>query len=287
MHKPVMLEEVLSYLDPLEGKTYVDGTFGGGGYTKALLDSSVCYVIACDRDPDAIERAKSLKQLYQNRLEIIHSSFSGYKDHLRSPVDGLVVDLGVSSYQLDQEERGFSFRFDAPLDMRMSKEGLSAYDVIQTYAEKDLADIIYHYGEERASRRIAKAIVLERKKNPITTTKQLANLIKSVIPFTKEGIHPATLTFQALRIFVNNELIEIEEVLNLAKNILSPKGRLVTVSFHSLEDRIVKNFLNSNKDSFDVLTKKPIVATMGELKDNPRARSAKLRAAVKKGEDYA
>src|SRR3989338_2911597 len=187
MHKPVMLQEVLHYLTPKEGDTIVDGTFGGGGYTKAILDQSLCYVIACDRDPDAIERAKFLKETYRDRLRVVHSTFSGLKEHLKEPVDALVVDLGVSSFQLDEEVRGFSFRYEAPLDMRMSKEGLSAFDVVQTYGEKDLADIIYHYGEERASRRIAKAIVVERKKAPILTTKKLAEIIKNVMPFSKEG----------------------------------------------------------------------------------------------------
>lgn len=304
-HKPVLLDEVLTYLNPEEGKLYVDATFGFGGYSKEILDTSDCNLIAFDQDPDVITRANEFKDIYGKRFNFVKSNFVELCDQVAklgySKIDGIVFDLGVSSMQLDQAERGFSFQADAELDMRMSQEGMSARDVVNDLEEEELASIIYRYGDERYSRRIARAIIEERKINEIVTTKQLAELVYKAKPFERgKKIDPATKTFQAIRIFVNDELAVIENVLNSLMKILAPNAKLVVVNFHSLEDRILKEFLlnNSNKpesfsryvpevkqgvkkeEFFKILTKRPITAGDNELKANPRARSAKLRAAT-------
>lgn len=298
-HIPVMLDEVLHALAPQDGEVYVDGTLGAGGYTRAILDVADCKVIAIDRDPEAHQRAAPWKDRYGDRLTLIHDAFGNVSDHVKIPVNGFVLDLGVSSMQLDQAERGFSFRFEGPLDMRMDTScGQSAADLVNSMGEEDLANIIYTYGDERHSRRIAKAIVEAR---PVTNTGQLASIIRTVSPKSrKDDIDPATRTFQALRIAVNDELGELERALEGAEKILVEGGRLVVVTFHSLEDRIVKNFFKirsgdapavsrhmpiSNKaerpPTFSLQTRKHLTASDAEIKRNPRSRSAKLRAAVR------
>lgn len=310
-HIPVMLREVLESLSPADGEVYVDCTLGAGGYTRAILEASpTCRVVALDRDETALELAATWKGSYQDRLILCHGSFSDLGDHLRrvgvDTVDGVVLDLGVSSMQLDQAERGFSFRLNGPLDMRMDRSSSeTAADLVAKLPEKELADILYRYGEERHSRRIAAAIVRARAARKIATTGELAELIRSVIPVSpKNKIDPATRSFQALRLKVNEELSELEQVLVAAESVLKPGGRLVVVTFHSLEDRIVKNFLNERSkpapapsrylppspgshpgsrrlQTFSLLTKKPLFPTEDESKTNPRSRSAKLRAALR------
>lgn len=302
-HVPVLLNEMLEALAVRDNAIYVDGTFGGGGYTKAILDKANCEVYALDRDPTAIERAKKLQEQYPNRLHVLPGVFSDLPTLMQQnnidKVDGVVFDFGVSSFQIDTPDRGFSFRFDGPLDMRMSGQGESAADIVNAYDETELANIIYTYGEEHKSRRIAKAIVELRKVKPIETTLELANLIKSKLGGRPDAQHPATLTFQALRIKVNNELIEIERGLQFAEDFLQPDGRLVAVTFHSLEDRIVKSYLREKAvrkqkqsrllpgekapppPSFVDLYPKGVAPSESELLANPRSRSARLRAAVR------
>jgi 16S rRNA (cytosine1402-N4)-methyltransferase len=299
VHVPVLLPEMLMALRINEGATYLDATFGGGGYSEAILHEENCRVLALDRDPEAIERGRLLERKYPTRFKIFLGCFSDLC-HLASlhsweKFDGIVFDFGVSSFQIDQPNRGFSFRFDGPLDMRMSSSGLSALDVVNTFEETALADILYQYGEERKSRRIAAAIVRRRQEKPFQTTLELALLIEKVLG-RKFGVqHPATLTFQALRILVNNELIEIESGLNFAQTHLKPEGRLVTVTFHSLEDRIVKTFMRKNslrtksqsrllpgepqlkEPFFEDLMPKGISPSKEEIETNPRSRSARLR----------
>ncbi len=299
-HIPVMLNEVVESLQPKSGAIYVDGTFGAGGYSRAILENADCTVYAIDRDPDAYNRAKKMAEEFTGRLIPIKGCFGSVKELLSSldvkKVDGIVLDIGVSSVQIDSADRGFSFQADGPLDMRMSKQGMSAADVVNNLSEKELADIIYKYGEERASRRIAKRIVEERVKVPITTTLELAEIIHKVLPRNfKTKKDTATKTFQALRIYVNNELEELEKVLEDAEQLLSSKGRLVVVSFHSLEDGIVKRFLKTHSGlspkgsrhmphipderdpSFKLEGKGIIKPSNDEVKVNPRARSARLR----------
>jgi len=250
-HTPVLLSEMLAVLSPRSGEVYVDATFGGGGYSRAILEAANCQVMAFDRDPDAVERGKKLEEDFPDRFQIRQGRFSQLKAILQdsgiAKVHGFIFDLGVSSYQLDEAKRGFSFRYEGPLDMRMSQEGLSAVDVINTYPEKELADIIYRYGEEKKSRVIARKIVATRLIEPFRTTTQLANVVQSVVKRGREDQNPATLTFQALRIFVNDELIEIDSGLKAAEDCLVPGGRLVVVTFHSLEDRLVKQFLRARQ----------------------------------------
>lgn len=302
-HIPVMLREVLRVLDPQDGETYVDGTLGAGGYTRAILAAAPsCRVIAIDRDLEAHQRAESWRGQYGDRLALIHNSFGNLSHCIPETVNGLVLDIGVSSMQIDQAERGFSFRFDGPLDMRMDRDsGESAADLVNTLDETDLANLIYTYGEERNSRRIAKAIVTERAVQPITSTGKLASVIRAASPKSrKDDIDPATRTFQALRIAVNDELGELERALAASEHILAEGGRLVVVTFHSLEDRIVKNFMKQHsgdvpspsrylpdapKDahppSFKLISRKALEAAEDEIVMNPRARSAKLRAAIR------
>ncbi|PIZ33128.1 MAG: 16S rRNA (cytosine(1402)-N(4))-methyltransferase [Alphaproteobacteria bacterium CG_4_10_14_0_8_um_filter_37_21] len=277
MHVPVLLREMLQYLSPQNGGVYVDATFGGGGYASAILDSADCKVIGIDRDPDAIARGEKLKsEKYGDRLTLIQSTFCSIDQVILEPVDGLVFDYGVSSFQLDEADRGFSFMRDGPLDMRMSKTGLTAAEVVNTYSEKDLADIIFHYGDEPFSRSIARAIVQDRVEQPYETTLQLAGLIRRVVK-RKDSIDAATKTFQALRIFVNNELIEIRDALQQSLKILKSGAHLVGVTFHSLEDRLLKRFLIDN--TFQILTK-PLAPSRAEILENSRSRSAKLRAGI-------
>jgi 16S rRNA (cytosine1402-N4)-methyltransferase len=304
LHISVMLTEVIEALSPRDGEVMIDGTFGVGGYSRALLAAADCRVIGVDRDPDAIARGRLPADEFNGRLIMAHGCF-GEMDRLANEagveqVDGVTLDLGVSSPQLDQAERGFSFRFDGPLDMRMGREGPSAADVVNETPEEQLADIIYELGEERLSRRVARAIVHARREGAITRTLELAEVVRRVVPKSRDGVDPATRTFQALRMHVNDELGEIRRGLAAAERILAPGGRLAVVTFHSLEDRAVKNFLKSRSEppaapsrhapmnveaarppSFRLLHRKPLSPSAEETARNPRARSARLRAAVR------
>ncbi|MEI9994949.1 MAG: 16S rRNA (cytosine(1402)-N(4))-methyltransferase RsmH [Rhizomicrobium sp.] len=296
-HLPVMLDEVLRMLAPRDGEHYVDGTFGGGGYTRAILEAADCRVLGIDRDPDAIARGQALVERFAGRLTLVQGEFSqlaSYLDGART--DGIVLDLGVSSFQFDEPERGFSFAKDGPLDMRMSRDGESAADFVNTADEKTLAGVIARLGEERNARRIARAIVAGR---PVEGTAQLAEIVKTAQgpAAARFAIHPATRTFQALRIHVNDELGELERALEASVDTLAPQGRLVVVAFHSLEDRMVKRFLSARSTSapnasrhapdarhaanapFKLLTSRPLSPSETEINANPRARSAHLRAA--------
>ncbi len=298
LHIPVLGRPALDFLNVRDGGVYIDGTFGAGGYTRAILGAADCKVIGIDRDQTAIALGADLVEQAQGRLTLVEDRFSNLDNVARDcgheTVDGIVLDVGVSSMQLDQPGRGFSFRADGPLDMRMSGEGASAADVVNAASERDLATVIYVLGEERFSRQIARAVVKARTEARIETTRKLADIVGSVVRSKPGDIHPATRTFQALRIFVNDELGELATALSAAEHVLKPGGRLVVVSFHSLEDRIVKSFLAARSEtrggsrhapevkraqpSFAVLTKRPVVADDEENAANPRARSAKLRA---------
>jgi 16S rRNA (cytosine1402-N4)-methyltransferase len=294
-HVPVMLSEVLGALAPRDGAHYVDGTFGGGGYTRAILEAADCRVLGIDRDPDAIARGAALAAQFAGRLTLVQGEFSKMDSYVDA-TDGVVLDLGVSSFQFDEPERGFSFREDGPLDMRMSKDGESAADFVNSADEKRLAEVLSRYGEEHQARRIAHAIVLAR---PVTRTAELAEIVlKALGPGARKlKIHPATRTFQALRILVNDELGELERGLAAAERVLRPSGRLAVVSFHSLEDRIVKQFLATRSETVSKGSRhaperrraippafklfKPGVPSDAEIRSNPRSRSARLRAAEK------
>src|SRR3954468_7143532 len=298
-HIPVLGREAIDHLAPREGGLYIDATFGAGGYSRAILDVPGTRVIAIDRDRTAIEGGAELVDRSAGRLTLVEDRFSNLAEICAAQgihhVDGVVMDVGVSSMQLDEAARGFWFRLDGPLDMRMGARGPTAEDVIAKASEADLANIIYIFGEERHSRAVARAIVAARKEAPITTTQALADIVGRVVRSKPNEIHPATRTFQGLRIFVNAELDELHLALSAAERVLKPGGRLVVVSFHSLEDRIVKNFLNARAKagggsrhqpeatqaapSFAILTKRPVVAGEDEVAANPRSRSAKLRAA--------
>jgi 16S rRNA (cytosine1402-N4)-methyltransferase len=286
-------------LSPRDGGIYVDATFGAGGYSRAILDAADTRVIGIDRDRTAIAGGFDLVDRSNGRLTLVEDRFSNLAEVCAAQgvgaVDGVVMDVGVSSMQVDEAGRGFSFRLDGPLDMRMGHDGPTAADVVATASEADLANIIYIFGEERHSRAVARAIVAARKQTPITTTRALAEIVAKVVWAKPGEIHPSTRTFQALRIFVNEELDELHLALAAAERVLKPGGRLVVVSFHSLEDRIVKNFLGlrgktgggsrhlpemaQSVPSFRILTKRPVTAGDDEVRANPRARSAKLRAA--------
>jgi 16S rRNA (cytosine1402-N4)-methyltransferase len=294
-HIPVLLDPILKAADPISGR-WLDGTFGAGGYTRALLDAGADSVIAVDRDPLAFEMATSWAGQYGERLIQQRGVFSDMAEFAQD-LDGVVLDLGVSSMQLDIVERGFSFMRDGPLDMRMGQDGQSAADIVNEYEAEEIAEILYNYGEERASRRIARAILEMRGETPITTTLQLAGLIEKCLPRKKPGqSHPATRSFQALRIAVNNEYGELYQGLMAAERALAPGGLLAVVSFHSVEDRMAKRFLQSRagttgnpnrfapqveveKPAFELLGRKAITASEEELEHNVRARSAKLRLA--------
>jgi 16S rRNA (cytosine1402-N4)-methyltransferase len=298
-HVPVLLREVVAHLAPHDGGVYIDGTFGAGGYAAAALASADVRVLGIDRDPTAIAAGRVQVEASGGRLSLVEGRF-GALDEIAAgrglaSVDGVVLDLGVSSMQLDTPERGFSFRHDGPLDMRMGGDGPSAADVVAAATERHLADIIFNLGEERRSRAVARAIVKARRDAPILTTAALADIVKGVVHGRPGDIHPATRTFQALRLFVNDELGELVSGLAAAERILKPGGRLVVVSFHSLEDRIVKTFLTARGGpgggsrhlpeaaplaaTFAALTRRPVTPDADEARDNPRARSAKLRAA--------
>jgi 16S rRNA (cytosine1402-N4)-methyltransferase len=294
-----MLADALEGIAPRDGGCYVDGTFGGGGYARAILDAANCTVLGIDRDPEAVERGRRLAASYCGRLAVEQGQFSQLESLLAragvSDTDGVVFDLGVSSYQFDTADRGFSFRDDGPLDMRMSKSGRSAADVVNTADEGTLTDILRRFGEERQARRIARAVIAAR---PLTRTGELAEVVARALGpgAARYAIHPATRTFQALRIFVNDELGELETGLAAAERVLRSDGRLVVVAFHSLEDRIVKQFLlqrskpasrsrhapesrNAKKQTFRLIWSRARMPTADEIARNPRARSARMRAA--------
>ncbi|MDG5494964.1 16S rRNA (cytosine(1402)-N(4))-methyltransferase RsmH [Niveispirillum sp. BGYR6] len=304
VHIPVLLAEVLHEMAPRAGEVLVDGTFGAGGYSRALLDSAACTVWGIDRDPAALERARPLEAAYAGRLKVLEGRFGDMADLLAArgvaQVDAIVLDIGVSSPQIDTPERGFSFRFDGPLDMRMGADGPTAADVVNSTEEDDLANILYHYGEERLSRRVARAIVARRAIEPFTRTADLADVIRSCVPKSKDGIDPATRSFQGLRIHVNDELGELERALAAAERLLAPGGRLCVVTFHSLEDRVVKEFMRQRSGNlpgpsrhvpgpvatppaptFRLLSKSGTGPGAAEQAANPRARSARLRTAIR------
>ncbi|MES2969813.1 MAG: 16S rRNA (cytosine(1402)-N(4))-methyltransferase RsmH [Pseudomonadota bacterium] len=295
-HIPVLLRPLLAAVAPVTG-VWLDGTFGAGGYARGLLAAGADVVIGVDRDPLALTMAAPWAGDYGDRLRLVAGTFSQLDTLAGEPLDGVVLDLGVSSMQLDQAERGFSFMRDGPLDMRMSQQGDSAADLVNTADETVLADILYHYGEERASRRIAHAIVEQRAIAPITSTLRLADIVAKCLPRPKPGqSHPATRSFQAIRIAVNTEFTELAEGLMAAERALKPGGKLAVVTFHSLEDRIVKRFLqlasgaesNANRYApakteqtarFELITRRAVAPDDAELEQNFRARSAKLRVA--------
>lgn len=300
-HRPVLVAEMAEMLAPKGGELYIDATYGGGGYTQAIFEMQPkARVIGLDRDPDAEKRSE--RHAKDKRFQFLRTTFGDIEEAVRAntgeEIDGIVLDIGVSSFQIDEKSRGFSFIADGPLDMRMDNEsGQSAADIVNNADEKDLADIFFRYGEEKHSRRIAKAIVAAR---PVMTTLQLANLIEKNVPKSGDKAHPATRCFQALRIAVNDELGELERALHASENLLKDGGRLIVVTFHSLEDRIVKQFFiehsgktagpsrfhpaaNQNSASFHLLTRKPVTPSAQEIAENPRARSAKLRAGIKIG----
>ena len=298
-HIPVLGREAIALLAPHAGGIYVDATFGAGGYSRAILEISGTRVIGIDRDRSAITGGFDLVERSDGRLVLVEDRFSNLAeicaDQGLAAADGIVMDVGVSSMQLDEADRGFSFRLDGPLDMRMGRDGPTAADVIARASEADLANIIYLFGEERHSRSVARAIVAARKEAPIATTRSLAEIVARVVRGRPGDIHPATRTFQALRIFVNEELDELQKALEASERVLKPGGRLAVVSFHSLEDRIVKNFLaergkvgggsrhlpevEQGAPSFKILTRRPMTPDDAELAGNPRSRSAKLRGA--------
>ncbi|MBO6521290.1 MAG: 16S rRNA (cytosine(1402)-N(4))-methyltransferase RsmH [Rhodospirillales bacterium] len=302
-HIPVLLDDVVDVLAPRDGAVYVDATFGAGGYSRALLEAADCTVWGIDRDPDAAAAGNEMAAGYGNRLTVLKGRFGDMRELLAgvgvTEVDGIALDLGVSSMQIDEPCRGFSFRFDGPLDMRMERDGMSAADAVNRLAEKELADIIYRYGEERASRKIARAIVELREQSPITRTGQLAELVRRVVRRSKDGIDPATRTFQALRIYVNEELAELDRGLAAATALLREGGRLAAVSFHSLEDRRLKTFFQERSGAgpqpsrhmpmtgdaaahiFEVPERRGRVPSDEEVQRNPRARSARLRWGIR------
>jgi len=296
-HIPVLIAPLIAAAAPISG-TWLDGTLGAGGYARALLEAGAGKVIGVDRDPAALAMAAQWAAPYGDRVELVEGVFSKL-DEYASDLDGIVLDLGVSSMQLDQAQRGFSFMRDGPLDMRMSQDGPSAADLVNNAEEGALADILYLYGEERASRRIAKSIVRRRGEAPITTTLQLAEIVEKCLPRSKPGqAHPATRSFQAIRIAVNDEYGELIGGLEAAERALRPGGALAVVTFHSIEDRMVKRFLQDRSDGggggsrhapeqatqprqFTQISRKAITADDAELAANPRSRSAKLRVAIR------
>jgi 16S rRNA (cytosine1402-N4)-methyltransferase len=306
-HTPVMLHEAIEALAPHAHGIYIDATFGRGGHTRALLATKAANIFSIDRDPEAIKSGQSLVKEFAPRLKLLQGPF-GAMDLLLAgeqvrEVDGILFDLGVSSPQFDDATRGFSFQADGPLDMRMSQSGPSAADIVNETEENALADIIYQYGEERLSRRVARRIVEARAEERITRTRQLADIVRQAVPRSNDGIDPATRTFQALRIHVNDELGELKRGLAAAEILLKPQGRIAVISFHSLEDRVVKEFLRRRSGgsghgvsrhlpandhtvqeaSFHPIGRQPLGASPEEINLNPRARSAKLRAAERTG----
>jgi 16S rRNA (cytosine1402-N4)-methyltransferase len=314
-HQPVLLAEVVAALNvrhagadklgPQDGAIYVDGTFGAGGYSRAILEAANCTVFAIDRDPNAVAGAHDLVKEFAGRLHVIQGRFGDMVELLAErgirAVNGVTLDLGVSSMQIDEAERGFSFRFDGPLDMRMEQAGESAADIVNDMAERPLADLIFTFGEEKKARRVAKAIVAARALAPITTTSRLAEIVRRAVgPSGADRIDPATRTFQALRIAVNDEMGEIDRGLDAAERLLAPGGRMAIVSFHSLEDRRVKHFMRERagrnpkgsrhlpelvetKPTLRLISPQGITPTEAEIATNPRARSSRLRVAEKIG----
>jgi 16S rRNA (cytosine1402-N4)-methyltransferase len=304
-HVPVMLAEVLAQLAPRDGGVYVDGTFGAGGYSRAILAAADCRVIAIDRDPDAIAAGQALVREAGGRLVLAEGRFGDMirivREHGLDAIDGVVIDIGVSSMQIDDPARGFSFLRDGPLDMRMARQGTSAADLVNSLPQEALSNVIYTYGEEPRSRAIARAIVAARAEAPITTTGALVRAVERAVGRQRpqDRTHPATRTFQALRIHVNGELDELVDALHAAERLLAPGGRLVAVTFHSLEDRIVKRFFAARAGklpsasrhapdvgggpppSFTLPFKGHLEAGKAEIAANPRARSAKLRAGIR------
>jgi 16S rRNA (cytosine1402-N4)-methyltransferase len=301
-HIPVMLSEVIDALDPRDGKQFIDGTFGAGGYSRGLLESARCNVLAIDRDPGAARFAESLASDFPGRLKFVLGRYAEMREIAEregiTAVDGVALDLGVSSMQLDEAERGFSFMLEGPLDMRMGVEGPTARDLVNELPERDLAAIIATLGEEKRARAIARAIVARRAEAPITRTGELADIVAGVLGRKHdETKHPATRTFQALRLYLNEELLELARGLSAAEHLLRPKGRLAVVTFHSLEDRIAKRFFAARSmpaprasrhlpeqraskflPSFRLLNRRPLSPSRDEIRLNPRARSARLRA---------
>jgi 16S rRNA (cytosine1402-N4)-methyltransferase len=301
-HIPVLLSEVLDALQPADGATYIDGTYGAGGYARAILEAADCILLAIDRDPEAIAAARAAGENFSGRLILGEGNFADMEAIARAngikAADGITLDLGVSSMQLDEAARGFSFQAEGPLDMRMSRSGPSAAEVVNSLAEADLAQVISVLGEERRARAIAKAIVMARKKAPIENTAALAEIVARVLGRRHDDKrHPATRTFQALRLYVNDELDDLVRGLMASERLLRTGGRLVVVTFHSLEDRIVKRFLASRSGhtarrsrhappdaarerapSFHLLGRRPVTPGEAEIARNPRARSARLRA---------
>ncbi|MGH6826565.1 16S rRNA (cytosine(1402)-N(4))-methyltransferase RsmH [Methyloceanibacter sp.] len=301
-HIPVMLSEVIEALDPRDGKHFIDGTFGAGGYSRGLLESARCTVLAIDRDPHAEEFARALEERFPGRLKFVLGRYAEMREIAEregiAAIDGVALDLGVSSMQLDEPERGFSFSQDGPLDMRMGAEGATASDLVNALPERDLAAIISMLGEEKRARAIARAIVAHRTDAPITRTAELADIVARVLGRRHdETKHPATRTFQALRLYLNEELLELARGLSAAEHLLRPTGRLAVVTFHSLEDRIAKRFFAARSmpaprasrhlpeqgrstflPSFRLLNRRPLSPSKDEIRLNPRARSARLRA---------
>lgn len=285
-HISVLLQEVLQIFEGMNLSVFFDGTLGAGGHARALLEAhpEIERYIGCDRDPKALAIARKVLEPWGEKVELVRGDYAdlprALKEKKVSSIDGFLIDVGVSSMQLDERERGFSFLGDAPLDMRMDPEGeLTAAEIVNRYSEKELARIFFEYGEERRSRQVARAIVEARKKKKFRTTAELVQVIKPVA--TKGKLHPATLVFQALRIVVNDELGQLQRGIAAAMERLSPGGRMAVISFHSLEDRIVKNAFRDAKGIVKILTKKPIGPTAKEMRENPRSRSAKLRAVEK------
>ena len=301
-HIPVMLSEVIEALDPRDGKHFIDGTFGAGGYSRGLLEAARCTVLAIDRDPAAAQFAQALEERFPGRLKFVLGRYAEMREIAEregiAAVDGVALDLGVSSMQLDEAERGFSFSQDGPLDMRMGAEGPTASDLVNALPERDLAAIIATLGEEKRARAIARAIAARRAEEPITRTGELADIVARVLGRRHDDPkHPATRTFQALRLYLNDELVELARGMNAAEHLLKPTGRLAVVTFHSLEDRIAKRFFAARSmpapkgsrhlpekggsnflPSFRLLNRRPLSPSKDEIRLNPRARSARLRA---------
>ncbi len=302
-HCSVLLDEVLEHISLKDNGRYLDCTFGAGGYTKAILQNADCFVTALDQDPTVEKFVSKVKDEFRDKFDFIQTNFAEAKSKLDGKkFDGIVLDLGISSMQVDSAERGFSFMHDGPLDMRMGNDGISAKEFIASASEEEIANVIYKYGEEVQSRQIASSIVKMRAIEPIETTMQLADIVRNAMHYRKSKIDPATKTFQAIRIYVNKELESIEQILSDSDELLKPGGRILVVSFHSLEDSIVKAFFKENsmkkvarskysKKPIEIeegkwlkmITKKPIVPSREEVISNPRSRSARLRVAEKIG----